>query len=384
MTKLRGMSRGVVLLLAVGCGAESSDAGSHGESVGTAREELLALSYRTDFIAAPEGVSVAGADDINDRGQVVGTSVSAAGALAYRWSERAGFITLARLPGATSTTAVAINEQGTVVGTAELPEGMRRPVVWATPDEIQDLGSYGRYVFESPDSSWSVDAAMATDINDHGHVVGSTSAPEYAEVAYLWSAERGMQLLGTLGGPTSTAWAVNGRDEVVGTSALPDGTHRGFLWKDGEMLDLGALGGSHSDAYAINDWGVVTGIYQTLSGETRVFRWSRSRGAVDVGPTYAGVQDGITSLSTGLNVFGQIVGGVKGPDVSLRAAVRQPLTGTWQQLMPGSPYESFALAINNLGRIVGRVATSTEFEAPSRAAIWTPVVSLSTTPAAER
>jgi probable HAF family extracellular repeat protein len=380
MNKLRVCaSTCVVLLLTVGCGGGdgSSEAGLGDESGGEAREELLALAYRTEFISAPEGVSVGSAEDINDRGQVVGISASAAGVDSYLWSPRAGFTTLARLPGATTTTAVAINEPGAVAGTAELEGGLRRPVVWAAPDRIRDIGSYGRYVFESPDSSWSVDAAIATDINDRGHVVGSTSAPEYPEVAYLWSEREGMQLLGTLGGLYSTAWAVNVWDEVVGTAELADGTHHGFLWAGGELLDLGALGGSYSDAYAINDLGVVTGIYQTPSGETRVFRWSRSRGAVDVGPTFAGVQEGITSLSTGLNVFGQIVGGVQGPDSSIRAAVRQPLTGTWQELMPGSPYVSFALAINNLGAIVGRVATSTDFEAPSRAAIWAPVVSLS-------
>jgi probable HAF family extracellular repeat protein len=249
--------------------------------------------------------------------------------------------------------------------------------VWWAPDQVQILESYGRYVFESPESSWSVDAATANDISDRGHIVGSTSAPDYAEVAYLWSARRGMQLLGTLGGPTSTAWAINARDEVVGTSALPDGTSHGFLWADGEMLDLGALNGSYSQATAINDLGIVTGTYQTPSGETRVFRWSRLRGAVDVGPTYAGVDSGITSLSTDINVFGQIVGGVKGSDVSLDAAVRQPITGTWQRLTPDSSFTSFARAINDFGTIVGGVATSAEPDPPSVGAIWIPVLSIS-------
>lgn len=358
----------MVGLLLVGCGGESPAQ----ESVGSSSEELLALTYRTDFITAPEGVTVGSAEDINDRGQVVGTSSSALGPDGYVWSARAGFTTLARLPGAAWTSPAAINERGAIAGTAFLDGNTRRPVLWSAPDTVQDLGTYGPYVYVGPDSSWSVNSAIATDINARGHVVGSTSAPDSGEEAYLWRPGSGMQLLGTLGGPYSTAWSVNARDEVVGTADLPDGFRHGFLWSNGEMIDLGALGGSYSEAYAINDLGVVTGIYQTPSGETRVFRWSRARGSVDVGPTHPGVNEGITSLSTRINLLGQISGGVKGPDEVMRAAVRQPLSGKWQELMPGSPYVSFALSVNNFGVIVGRVATSTDFEPPSRAAIWTP------------
>jgi probable HAF family extracellular repeat protein len=76
------------------------------------------------------------------------------------------------------------------------------------------------------------------------------------------------------------------------------------------MLDLGALVGSYSAAYAINDLGVVSGIYQTPAGETRVFRWTRARGMVDVGPN-SGEPEVVASFSTGINVIGQIVGGVQ-------------------------------------------------------------------------
>lgn len=95
---------------------------------------------------------------------------------------------------------------------------------------------------------------------------------------------------------------------------------------------------------------------------------------VDVGPNYGDEIDGITSLATDINAAGQIVGGVQPPEQQLRAAVRHPRNGAWQELMPGSPYQSFALGVNHRGVIVGHVATSLDPDAdvPTRAAVWTP------------
>jgi probable HAF family extracellular repeat protein len=142
------------------------------------------------------------------------------------------------------------------------------------------------------------------------------------------------------------------------------------------MTDLGALDGSYSEAYAISDAGEVTGTYQSASDEIRVFRWTRAQGMVDVGPSYADATDGATSLSTDINSVGQIVGGVQPPGQQVRAAVRQPTTGAWQELMPDWPFVSFALGVNNRGVIVGRVHPAEDIDVPSQAAVWTPVPSV--------
>lgn len=47
--------------------------------------------------------------------------------------------------------------------------------------------------------------------------------------------------LGTLGGESSYATAINDRGHVVGSSQAADGSWHGFLWRDGRMIDLGAL-----------------------------------------------------------------------------------------------------------------------------------------------
>jgi probable HAF family extracellular repeat protein len=377
MKPMRGVLRvsfGFILALIVGCGgAERGESDLGDERVGSTGEEL-GLSYRIEYISAPEGVESVGPEDVNNRGQVVGGSASATTGDAFIWSSSAGFATLARLAGAESMRAVAVNEHGVVAGVADVVGG-QRPVIWSASGEVTNLGVYGQYVYQSPDSSWSVESAIATDINDRGHVVGETSSPEFPGVAYLWDARSGMRLLGTLGGEYSTAWAVNSLDEVVGSSYRSDGITHAFLWSRGQMLDLDALSGSYSEAYAINDLGVVSGIYQNPAGEIRVFRWTRARGMVDVGQN-SGEPEVVASFSTGINVFGQIVGGVRRSEESVRAAVRHPWGRAWQELMPGSPYGSFATAVNDRGVIVGRVDATLGFDPPSRGVIWYPRISL--------
>jgi probable HAF family extracellular repeat protein len=367
-----GLSALLSLLVSVGCGGEGHSS-LDDETLGTDQQSLLTLTYRTDFITAPSGVAVPDASDINDRGQVVGAVGNAANTDAYIWSRSAGLRTLERLPGAEGMLAAAVNERGMVAGDAVFASNLRRPVLWSTSGQLQDLGVYAPFVAPG----FTVSTATANDLNDRGHVVGATTTAEHYEEAYLWEPTSGMKLLGTLGGTSSGAWAVNARDEVVGISTLPDGTSHAFLWARGAMQDLGALGGILSQASAINDLSEVTGTYATQAYETRVFRWTRARGMVDVGPTFADAGSGITSLATDNNILGQIVGGVQPPGLGTRAAVRQPLSGKWQDLMPDYPYDSFALATNNRAAIVGRVAAGAEFEGPFNAAIWTPRLSFS-------
>jgi probable HAF family extracellular repeat protein len=111
------------------------------------------------------------------------------------------------------------------------------------------------------------------NINAGGAFVGTfTSYP--TPRAVLW-VDGTVQDLGTLGGPTAAATAVNNRGQVVGTSLLATAGQHAFLWENGVMSDLGTLGGRDSRAFAINQRGQVAGYAEDAAGVWHVFLWQQ-------------------------------------------------------------------------------------------------------------
>lgn len=109
--------------------------------------------------------------------------------------------------------------------------------------------------------------AEAVAIGDGGHIVGRMLSPDvnaiYGESmrAFLYANNR-MQALGTLGGETSEAAAVNRHGVVVGIATTRENfTHRAFRYSAGRMTDLGSLAGpdGSSGATGINAGGTVVG-----------------------------------------------------------------------------------------------------------------------------
>jgi probable HAF family extracellular repeat protein len=81
--------------------------------------------------------------------------------------------------------------------------------------------------------------------------------------------------LGTLGGSSSWATAINPSGQVVGQSETARGDEHAFFWEKGVMTDLGTLGGDRSLAFGINPAGQVVGFSTTASGEERATLWTR-------------------------------------------------------------------------------------------------------------
>jgi probable HAF family extracellular repeat protein len=102
-------------------------------------------------------------------------------------------------------------------------------------------------------------------INDNGEVVGEADLPgDQVHDAFLW--KKGVMTdLGNLG-QTSFAFCINSKSQVVGHSLTGDGSFHAFLWEnDGPMIDLNSSLPSGSsllltDAFNINDRGEIAGV----------------------------------------------------------------------------------------------------------------------------
>lgn len=241
--------------------------------------------------------------------------------------------------GGTHTYAFSINDQGQVVGEAELTNGNEHAFLWTRLGGIQDLGTLGG------------GSSSASGINASGQVVGGADTP-YTADAFLWSQSSGMQNLGTLGA-YSSASGINGSTEVAGNSQVGDtDTVHAILWtQSGGMQDLGTLPGGTLGSFAtgINDSAQVVGAsYTAGTNYPHAFLWTQEDGMQDLGTL-----GGLNSVATGINNSGAIVGssdtasGIQHAFLWTQVAGMKDL-GT----LPGFTY-STASGITTAGEVVG-------------------------------
>jgi probable HAF family extracellular repeat protein len=188
---------------------------------------------------------------INNWGTVIGDAIDEEfHDVAFRWQP--GTDPMPLLPeGTVQSRTWEINDRGTVLGVALGPEpGPTRPFLWR----------HGRFTDVGVLVPWERDFFRRSDrLNGRDQVVGLVDLDNGEQHAALWSRGRTIDL-GTLGGTYSEALGINDRGEVVGYSARADGTRTAFLWRDGTMTDLGALTDAPtSTAFAINNRGQILG-----------------------------------------------------------------------------------------------------------------------------
>ncbi|HXJ88280.1 MAG TPA: hypothetical protein VMS18_15775 [Candidatus Binatia bacterium] len=145
--------------------------------------------------------------------------------------------------GGTLGVAVDINENGQIAGTSNLAGDLTaHPFLWRN-GKMKDLGTLGGSF------------ATANWLNDASEVIGwSFTSNDVLLHAFVW--KRGQMIdLGTVQGDTSSnAFWINNRGQVVGQSWFWDGQQvtasHAFLWENGgPMVDLNTLVSNPSDLY---------------------------------------------------------------------------------------------------------------------------------------
>jgi len=277
----------------------------------------------------------------------------------------------------------AVNNAGQAIGGyRDITDGTWRAMIW-------DSGHF--YALAGLGGS----DEGATEINDAGVVAGYAqkmvddgngpkgSYEQYSGVVWTDSDSDGIadQVHDAgipLGGNYAGCEAINNSGHMVGESTDPgDTTYGAFLWRDqnanwvmdgGEITPLGSLGASgESAAWGINIHDVVCG-----DSEGRPFVWSEATGMVDLGllpdtETHEytrGMARGINDEGTvvGRIDFSPKVGGMSSGYVAVMwtdndgDGVADPETITELPRLGGPSSE--ASAVNNLGQIVGRSATT--------------------------
>ena len=229
----------------------------------------------------------AGAEDVNNLGQVVGNS--AAGRRAILWQD-GEIIDIGNL--GYSAWATAINDSGQIVGSSYLSGSERHAFLWENGVMTDLTEAYGM-------------SAAAEDINELGQIVG------YGK---LLNPDGTIIELGTLGGEVTDAQAVNDHGQVVGGSERIPGERvfHAFFWENGEMTDLGVLGEfEYSSVVAINNASQVVGT-ESVIWAPRAFLYETGVGIrylYDLIPTDSGwldlVPEDINHAGhiTGLGVF---------------------------------------------------------------------------------
>jgi probable HAF family extracellular repeat protein len=244
-------------------------------------------------------------------------------------------IALRRLPLASLVLALAgsaCSPDEPATGPSAEPTGTTASAVtWV----VRDLGTLGGA------------SSRANAINSAGAIVGSSNlASSFGPHAFVWR-NGVMSDLGALAGGVSEASAINDEGVIVGYSRIASGDMRAVRWMNGAKRNLGTLGGRNSAATGINAYGVIVGWSETASGARHAFIW-KSGVMTDLGTL-----GGSSSSASGINRSGAVVGASTTAS-GARHAFRWK-DGVFKDLGTLGMQYSFASAINTKGQIVGAI-----------------------------
>jgi probable HAF family extracellular repeat protein len=184
------------------------------------------------------GGTESAARGINDSGMIVGQANGIGGAAYSAFLIDSNGCTILPELSANTTLAGDINNSGVIVGWSNPAPQNRKAVRWVN-QVLEQLSSPGQ--------------AVAVRVNSAGQISGWIGN-ELVATACLWSSG-GVRtdLPGLGGGGFAAGHDISDSGWVVGETTNANAQQRAFLWTPaGGTVDLGTLGGSTGDAIAVN------------------------------------------------------------------------------------------------------------------------------------
>ena len=295
-------------------------------------------------------------------------------------------VDLGALPGANSSSASFITDNGLVAG--QSLNGTTDPITgW--PEESAVVWSNGQIINLGSGGGESA----AGGVNSRGQVAGfiTNNIPDPFSIIYyvigggvsngtqtrgfIWDQKNGRQDLGTLGGSDTFATLINELGQVAGSSYTNDipnqttgfPTAHVFIWENGKMIDTGSLGGTNALPDALNNKGEVVG-FSNLAGDTEAhaFLW-RDGNLIDVGTL-----GGTYGEATTINEAGDVAGiATTAGDTALHAFFWKQ--GVITDLGPLPNYDSScvgAFGINSGDQVVGQAVQNSCAGPGAHAFLW--------------
>jgi len=137
------------------------------------------------------------------------------------------------------------------------------------------------------------------DFNSKGHIAAaSNNDPDIIAQIFI-PGDGVIDTNATLGGASSSGFAINESDHLTGMSETATGEFHAFHWDGNDMIDLGTLGGTISYGLAMNDSSQVTGGAEIEGGVVHAFFWDGSS-MHDIGSLDGELTDGRGISANGL------------------------------------------------------------------------------------
>ncbi|QOY93332.1 hypothetical protein IM543_17455 [Massilia sp. UMI-21] len=208
---------------------------------------------------------------INDRGEIVGSSSTAAGGGSYRavrWTAANRVMPLPAPAGFGDVAAVDINDSNVAIGGSTTAAGAAHALRWDPAGRPVDLGTFG------------AGGAAPRYINKRGDIAGMLDPGTDNFQSFLWSPGRGLLRVGlhTVLARLNEAGEQVGRIQRAGNE-----NHAYYFSRARGLVDLHPRALFASEANDINQGGIVVGLGRRSEGDPGLaYRWSRPGGAVDL------------------------------------------------------------------------------------------------------